>query len=311
MLFTGDSRHASAAWRFPLAFQCLAPLIVLAGSHKIPYSPRWLLSQGRRAEALAVVKSLHYTPRDPEHIHAREEFYLIEKQYELDASLPHRSFEIFRTKANLKRSLVSFLLMWGDQFLGIFVMTNYGVLIYASLGLHGFRPLLLNACWTTFTILGNTITALTVDRFGRRLFMLIGSIGCTMCLIFLCALTATFLGTTNQAGLDAAVFFVFFYIFWWCFFVDATQYVYLAEIWQNHLRTWGVAWGLSAFYLGSEVTLVAAPVALNSIGWRFYLVLIIPSGVYIACIYFLFPEVSVVSKVAERLCMQHVVWRVC
>ena len=74
--------------------------------------------------------------------------------------------------------------------------------------------------------------------------------------------------------------------------MDATQYVYLAEIWQNHLRTWGVAWGLSAFYLASEVTLVAAPVALNDIGWRFYLVLIIPSGVYIGCIYFLFPEVS-------------------
>ena len=37
-------------------------------------------------------------------------------------------------------------------------MTNYGVLIYASLGLAGFRPLLLNACWTTFTIVGNTWT---------------------------------------------------------------------------------------------------------------------------------------------------------
>ena len=148
-------------------------------------------------------------------------------------------------------------------------MTNYGVLIYASLGLQGFRPLLLNACWTTFTIIGNTVTALTVDRFGRRPFMLIGSIGCTTCVIFLCALTASFLNTTNTAGLNAAVFFIFFYIFWWCFFIDATQYVYLAEIWQNHLRTWGVAWGLSAFYLGSEVTLVAAPVALNNIGWRF------------------------------------------
>ena len=170
-------------------------------------------------------------------------------------------------------------------------MTNYGVLIYASLGLSGFRPLLLNACWTTFTIIGNTVTALTLDRFGRRLFMLIGSIGCTTCIIFLCALTAEFLNTTNTAGLNAAVFFIFFYIFWWCFFIDATQYVYLAEIWQNNIRAWGVDWGLSAFYLASEVTLVAAPVALNKIGWRFYLVLIIPSAVYICLIYLLFPEV--------------------
>jgi len=87
-------------------------------------------------------------------------------------------------------------------------------------------------------------------------------------------LTATFLNTSNEAGLRAAVFFVFFYIFWWCFFVDATQYVYLAEIFPNHLRSQGVAFGLSAFYLASEVTLVAAPVALNQIGWKFYLVLV-------------------------------------
>lgn len=120
--------------------------------------------------------------------------------------------------------------------------------------------------------------------------MLIGAIGTTTCVICLCALYASYVDTTNVAGLRAAVFFVFFYIFWWCFFVDATQYVYLAEIMPNHLRSQGVAFGLSAFYLASEVTLVAAPVALNKIGWKFFLVLIVPSLVYIVLIYFLFPE---------------------
>lgn len=120
--------------------------------------------------------------------------------------------------------------------------------------------------------------------------MLIGSIGCVVSVIFLAALTASFLNTTNNAGLRAGVFFIWFYIVWWCFFIDATQYVYVSEIFPNHLRPAGVALGLSAFYLASEVTLVAAPVALNKIGWRFYLVLIIPSSVYIVIIYFLFPE---------------------
>jgi sugar porter (SP) family MFS transporter len=282
-----DSPNAEFAWRFPLAFQIFFPLTVLAGSRFIPFSPRWLLQQNRRDEAFEIVKKLHANPRDVHHTKAREEFYLIDKQYELDKSMHVRPFEIFRTAPNRRRALVGFLLMWGDQFLGIFVMTNYGVLIYASLGLKGFVPLLLNACWTTFTIPGNIWTAFYIDRFGRRTFMLIGSIGTTCCVIFLCALTAEFLGTTNVAGLRAAVFFIFFYIFFWCFFVDATQYVYISEIFPNHLRPQGVALGLSAFYLASEICLVGAPVALNEIGWKFYLVLICPSIVYIVLIYFL------------------------
>ncbi|ETI28370.1 hypothetical protein G647_00819 [Cladophialophora carrionii CBS 160.54] len=285
---------AQFAWRFPLAFQVVFPLILLAGSKIVPFSPRWLLSKGRRQEALDVVKRLHATVGDTEHVVARREFWLMEKQYEMDASMSqgrHGQFaELFSTPANRKRTLMACILMWGDQFLGIFVMTNYGVLIYASLGLSGDIPLLLNACWTTFTLIGNTWTALYIDRFGRRRFMLIGSIGCVVSVIFLCALTASFLNTDNKAGLRAGVFFIWFYIFWWCFFIDATQYVYVAEIFPNHLRPAGVALGLSAFYLASEVTLVAAPVALNKIGWKFYLVLIIPSAVYIVIMYFLFPE---------------------
>lgn len=119
--FPADSNSATFAWRFPLAMQIPAPLLVLAGSGFIPFSPRWLLSQDRREEAFEVVKRLHARPDDPDHITARQEFYLIEKQYELDATFPQRPFEIFRTKPNLRRCFVACLLMWGDQFLGIFV----------------------------------------------------------------------------------------------------------------------------------------------------------------------------------------------
>jgi MFS family permease len=119
---------AQFAWRFPLAFQVVFPIILLAGSKIVPFSPRWLLSKGRRQEALDVVKRLHATAGDTEHVVARREFWLMEKQYEMDASMTrkHGQFaELFSTPANRKRTLMACLLMWGDQFLGIFVMTNY------------------------------------------------------------------------------------------------------------------------------------------------------------------------------------------
>jgi MFS family permease len=121
------SPNAQFAWRFPLAFQILFPLILLAGSKFIPFSPRWLLSKGRREEAWEIVKHLHHTKEDVHDMKAREEFYLIEKQFEKDREMLVRPFEIFRTGPNRRRALVGAMLMWGDQFLGIFVMTNYGM----------------------------------------------------------------------------------------------------------------------------------------------------------------------------------------
>lgn len=114
-----------------------------------------------------------------------------------------------------------------DQFLGMFVIANYGVCIYSYLALSGGIPLLLNACWTTFTLIGNTWTAFYLDRIGRRTCFLIGSVGCTVSAISLCTLSAQYLGTDNIPDLRAAVFFIL-YIFRWCFFMVATQDVYVA-----------------------------------------------------------------------------------
>jgi MFS family permease len=120
------------SWRFPLAFQVVFPLILLAGSRIVPYSPRWLLSKGRRQEALDVVKRLHRSPGDPEDVAARREFWLMEKQYEMDAQLSRGRFELFATPANRKRALMAFVLMWGDQFLGIFGKTASSLFLGCS-----------------------------------------------------------------------------------------------------------------------------------------------------------------------------------
>lgn len=42
---TGDGQ-SQAAWRFPLALQCLPSAILGAGTLFLPYSPRWLMSKG-------------------------------------------------------------------------------------------------------------------------------------------------------------------------------------------------------------------------------------------------------------------------
>jgi MFS family permease len=73
-------------------------------------------------------------------------------------------------------------------------------------------------------------------------------------------------------------------------FVDASQFVYLSEIFPTQIRSAGVGLGMIGMYLASIILLVAGPIALENISWKFFLVLIIPTFFHLLNVYFFFPE---------------------
>jgi len=71
------------AWRFPLAFQIVFCIFILAFVLSLPESPRWLVFAGREDEALNVLGALSNS--DPDSQFVKEEFYAI-KDTVLEAS---------------------------------------------------------------------------------------------------------------------------------------------------------------------------------------------------------------------------------
>jgi hypothetical protein len=118
-------------------------------------------------------------------------------------------WELVKTPGNRKRVLIATILMWGDMFMGPIFIANYGVILFTQLGLKGYVPLMCLSFLVTATFPGNVITALYVDKFGRRIFLLIGCVGITICLMFETLLQALYLDGDNIAGQRAAVFFIF------------------------------------------------------------------------------------------------------
>jgi len=55
---------STIAWTFPIAFQIIFALIILALVMGLPESPRWLVLKGKEDEAISVLAALSDLPRD-------------------------------------------------------------------------------------------------------------------------------------------------------------------------------------------------------------------------------------------------------
>jgi hypothetical protein len=217
-------------WRFPLAVQLIPTTILLIGSFWLPFSPRWLLSQGRSDEAWRVTQKLHASKSDPDDNFAHAEY--AQMQAQIDFERQHNAVGTlaqaklaFSQKSFLKRLGLGFLVQFGNQCTGALVINNYNTILFSGLGITGGMPLLLLGFFNLVTVPGNLFNGLFVDRFGRRRFVMTGCIGIIICLSGEAAITAQFVetGSSNQVGLGWGVAFIFSFVAFYSSCLDATM----------------------------------------------------------------------------------------
>ncbi|XP_001607389.1 facilitated trehalose transporter Tret1-like [Nasonia vitripennis] len=137
----------------------------------MPESPHFLLSKGREAEAAEALarfrgKSLDGVRKEMEEMQAE-----IEEAYRIKASWN----DVFKVKVNIKAIVLTSILMSFQEFMGIDVVLFYVEDIFREAGTSNTA---ISAIIIGFVqMISSVITPIVVDRSGRKILLVISSIG--------------------------------------------------------------------------------------------------------------------------------------
>lgn len=73
------------------------------------------------------------------------------------------------------------------------------------------------------------------------------------------------------------------------------MYLYISEIFPTEIRPIGMGFSLFGQFASTIILLQTAPIGIDQVGWKYYLVIIVWCIVFIPIVYFFFPETARLS----------------
>ncbi|HEY9728892.1 MAG TPA: sugar porter family MFS transporter [Chroococcales cyanobacterium] len=231
----GPFWFGARAWRW--MFWSEIPPAVLYGvaALMIPESPRYLVAQGRHREAANVLAKVEGGDVDSKVENIR--------QTVLTERKPQFSDLLSRRGGLLPIVWIGMALSILQQFVGINVIFYYSSVLWRAVGFSERNSLLITVITSVVNIVTTFVAIATVDKFGRKPLLLLGSIGMTVTLGTLAVVfgnaaidpatgNPTLPGVAGIIALVAANLYVVFFGFSW----GPIVWVLLGEMFNNKIR---------------------------------------------------------------------------
>ena len=226
------------SWRWMMGIETFPALIYLIGLKTVPESPRWLVvSKNNISLAKKIFKEINgKTIADSE----LNNFSNIQTNKELLFSYKY-----------LKPLILAFFIAFFNQLSGINAFLYYAPRIFEIAGLESDSAFLSSIGIGLTNLIFTTLGMYLIDRTGRRTLLKIGSLGY---IISLSMIAISFI--YNWEGIFVPLF-LFMFIASHAIGQGSIIWVFIAEIFPNHLRAKGLSFGISVHWiLASLITLL-------------------------------------------------------
>ncbi len=246
------SQGGESSWRWMLGVQAAPSLLFIILIRFIPESPRWLiLKKGASAQALEILRIINP-------LNCEQELKSIENSKLSQTSAPETRLFSKQYKAPV---ILAVLFAFFNQVSGINAIIYYAPRIFEMAGLGAHSSLLstvgIGAINFTFTLMAINF----IDKVGRRVLMLIGSVGLIGSL-FLVAVTFN----SGQFSGFAIPIYVMVFIAFFAFSQGAVIWVFISEIFPNQVRAKGQTLGSSTHWIMAALIAFSFPYLAEKLG---------------------------------------------
>ncbi len=268
------------SWRWMMGVQAIPSVIYLLLIILIPESPRWLLSKFKNDDAKKVLQLMGQ----------ESDYENMKKEIEIDnnnASLANDTIFLKKYRTPL---VLAFLMAFFNQLSGINAFLYYSSRIFQEAGLGESTALLSSIGIGVVNLIFTLLGVFLIDKLGRKVLMYIGSVGYIISLS-LVAMAFFF----HWEGIAVPVF-LFLFIAAHAIGQGAVIWVFISEIFPNHLRASGQSFGSTTHWVLAAIIPSLIPYLFSTVGpgvvFLFFAVMMVFQLLFVA---FMMPETKGIS----------------
>lgn len=290
----------SWAWRIPSILQGLPSVLQVGLIWFVPESPRWLVSKGRDAQALKVLAYYHANGKQDDPL-VEYEFSEIKTAIELDREVSANVgwLSLLKTPGNRRRMRIIIALAFFSQWSGNGLVSYYLKRVCDSVGITDPTiQLLINGILNIFNFFVAIFAGLLCDRVGRRRLFITSTIGMTVFWVIQTICLALYSEHGGAAMGRSVIAMIFLYYAFYDIAFTPLIVSYSVEILPFAIRAKGFVVFNFMVSLSVIFNQYVNPIALEALGWKYYLVY--ACWLFVEAIFVFFFVVETKNKTLEE-----------